>query len=92
MKSNSRFASKLVPLAIGLIALTVIVVFAVQALTKATEIPFSAIERTIQAQNGEMVTLKEMSDGTIYIETPKQKYVSHFRPNSPLVEELVEKY
>ena len=92
MKSNSRFASKLVPLAIGLIVLTVIVVFAVQALTKATELPFSAIERTIQAQNGEMVTLKEMSDGTIYIETPKQKYVSHFRPNSPLVEELVEKY
>ncbi|MFK4998339.1 hypothetical protein ACI2OX_16535 [Bacillus sp. N9] len=39
-----------------------------------------------------MVTLKEMSNGTLYIDTPAGKYISHFRPNSPLVEQLVEKY
>ncbi|MBS4179331.1 AAA family ATPase [Lederbergia citrea] len=92
MKSNSRIASKIVPLAIGFVVVVACIVWAVLATNKGTVIPFSAIEKTIQAQNGELVTLKEMSDGTLYIDTPDGKFVSYFRPNSPLVEELVGKY
>ncbi|MEK3890138.1 AAA family ATPase [Bacillus sp. FSL K6-3431] len=92
MKSNSKIASKIVPLAIGFIVIVACVVWALLTGDKGTVIPFSAIEKTIQAQNGELITLKEMANGTLYIETPEEKFVSHFRPNSPLVEELVEKY
>ncbi|CAM3906940.1 AAA family ATPase [Lederbergia lenta] len=92
MKTNSRIAAKIVPLAIGFIVIVACVAWAVWTANKGTVIPFSAIEKTIQAQNGELVTLKEMSNGTLHIETPDGKFVSHFRPNSPLVEELVEKY
>ena len=92
MKSNSRFSSKIVPLAIGLIVITVCIVSAILFANKGTVIPFSSMEKTIQSQNGELVTLKEMSNGTLYLYTPEGKFVSHFRPNSPKVEELVEKY
>lgn len=92
MKSHSKVTSKIVPLAIGLIVLTACIVWAVLAMNKGTVIPFSDIEKTIQAQGGETVTLKELANGTLYIYTPEGKFISQFRPNSPLVEELVSKY
>lgn len=92
VRSNSRIATKIVPLAIGIAVVVALTLWAVLTMNKGTVIPFSAIEKTIQAQHGELVTLKEMSNGTIYIDTPQGKYISHFRPNSPLVEQLVNKY
>ncbi|MCJ7840781.1 AAA family ATPase [Lederbergia sp. NSJ-179] len=92
MKSDFKITTKVAPLVIGLILIVSLTIWAVVSIHKGTVIPFSSIEKVIQAQNGEMVDLKELADGTIYINTPEGKYVSHFRPNSPKVEELVEKY
>ncbi|WP_144461326.1 AAA family ATPase [Siminovitchia fortis] len=92
MKSNSKFTTKIVPLAIGLIVIAACIVWAVQTMDKGTVIPFSEMESTIQAQNGELVSLKETSDGTLYLKTPNGKFISHVRPNSQMVEKLVETY
>ncbi|RWR12884.1 AAA family ATPase [Siminovitchia fortis] len=92
MKTNSKFTTKIVPLAIGLIVIAACIVWAVQTMDKGTVIPFSEMESTIQAQNGELVSLKETSDGTLYLKTPNGKFISHVRPNSQMVEKLVETY
>ncbi|MFS0615952.1 AAA family ATPase [Lederbergia ruris] len=82
----------MVPLVIGLILIAGLTFWSIFSINKGEVIPFSSIEKVIQAENGDVVSLKEMADGTIYIKTPEGKYISHFRPNSPKVEELVEKY
>nr|WP_144928282.1 AAA family ATPase [Paenibacillus bovis] len=92
MKSNSRISAKLIPLVIGFVSVVAATIWAFSTMNSGKVIPFSSIEDTIQAQNGELVTLTEKVDGTIYIDTPDGKFISHFRPNSPLVEELVQKY
>ncbi|MBD8004828.1 AAA family ATPase [Bacillus norwichensis] len=93
MKSNSKFTTKIVPLAIGLIVIVAAcIVWAVQTMDKGTVIPFSKMEDTIKAQSGELVSLKETSDGTLYLKTSEGKFISHVRPNSQMVEKLVETY
>ncbi|VEF48983.1 ATP-dependent metalloprotease FtsH [Bacillus freudenreichii] len=92
MKSNSKITMKIVPIAIGLIVIAACIVWAVQTMDKGTVIPFSEMESTIQAQNGELVSLKETSDGTLYLKTPDGKFISHIRPNSQMVEKLIETY
>ena len=59
---------------------------------KGIAISFSNLEKTIQAENGQQVSLKEMSDGTLYLQTKDALYVTQVRPQSQLVEQLVEKY
>ncbi|MFD1707751.1 AAA family ATPase [Siminovitchia sediminis] len=93
MKSNSTFTKKIVPLAIGVIVIVAAcIVWAIQTMDKGTVIPFKEMEATIQAQNGELVSLKETSDGTLYLKTPDGEYISHVRPNSQTVEDLVQTY
>lgn len=59
---------------------------------KGIPVTFSKLEQTIQAQNGQTVSLKEKSDGTLYLKTKDALYVTQVRPQSQMVEELVEKY
>lgn len=92
MKSNSKITAKIIPLAIGMIVVAACIAWAVQSFDRGTVIPFSQMEKTIQAQNGKLVSLKETSDGTLYLKTPEGKFISHVRPNSPMVEKLVQTY
>ncbi|WP_340083868.1 AAA family ATPase [Siminovitchia sp. FSL H7-0308] len=93
MKSNSKITAKIVPLAIGVIVIAACIVWAVQSFDRGTVIPFSQMEKTIQAaQSGKQVSLKETSDGTLYLKTPEGKFISHVRPDSPMVEKLVQNY
>ncbi len=92
VKSNSKFTTKIVPLAIGLIVIAACIVWVVQTMDKGTVIPFSQMEATIKAQNGELVSLKETSDGTLYLKTQDGKFISHVRPNSQMVDKLIETY
>ncbi|HBZ09913.1 MAG TPA: ATP-binding protein [Bacillus bacterium] len=92
VKSNSKFTTKIVPLAIGLIVIVACIVWVVQTMDKGTVIPFSQMEATIKAQNGELVSLKETSDGTLYLKTQDGKFISHVRPNSQMVDKLIETY
>ncbi|WP_253724357.1 AAA family ATPase [Sporosarcina sp. HYO08] len=55
-------------------------------------ISFSEMEKTIQAEHGPSVQLKELSDGTLYLQTADQLYVTKVRPHSQIVEQLVGKY
>jgi cell division protease FtsH len=68
------------------------IVWAVQSFDRGTAIPFSQMEETIQAQNGKLVSLKETSDGTLYLKTPEGTFISQVRPNSPVVDDLVQTY
>lgn len=92
MKSNSILTTKNITIVIGLIVVMSLALWAILTFNKGTELPISAVEELIQAQNGDWVSMKEMSNGTLKIKTADGKYISHFRPNSPLVEKLVETY
>ncbi len=94
MRSNSKITMKIVPLVIGAIFLIALIVWAVLTVNKGTVIPFSQMEQTIQdqIQSGQTVSLKETSDGTLYLNTEDGKFITHVRPHSPLVESLVETY
>jgi len=59
---------------------------------KGIAVSFSELEKKIQAQNDQVVSLKETSNGTLYLQTKGEQYVTQVRPESQLVEQLVEKY
>ncbi|WWS90271.1 AAA family ATPase [Sporosarcina psychrophila] len=59
---------------------------------KGIAVSFSELEKTIQAQNDQVVSLKETSNGTLFLQTKDEQYVTQVRPESQLVEQLVEKY
>lgn len=59
---------------------------------KGIELTFSELEKVIQAQNDNSITLKESSNGTLYVKTEDRQYTTQVRPQSQLVEQLVEKY
>lgn len=64
----------------------------IQTTHKEISIPFSSVEKTIQAQNGRAITLTEQADGSLYMKAGDHEYVSHIPPNSQVIEKLVEKY
>ena len=64
----------------------------IQTTHKEISIPFSSVEKTIQAQNGKAVTLTEQADGSLYMKAGGNEYISHIPPNSQVIEKLVEKY
>ncbi|MBO0589299.1 AAA family ATPase [Sporosarcina sp. E16_8] len=59
---------------------------------KGIAVSFSEFENTIQAQNNQVVSLKETSSGALYLQTKEGQYVTQVRPDSQLVEQLVGKY
>ena len=59
---------------------------------KESKVSFSELEKTIQAQNDQLYLLKKRLDGTLYLKTKDGQYVTQVRPQSQLVEQLVEKY
>ncbi|MFJ5625003.1 AAA family ATPase [Peribacillus loiseleuriae] len=92
MNANSRFVSKFLPIFVALLVIISGVLLYVVNQSQKTEIPFSSVESTIAAQNGELVTLKENQNGTLTLTTPEGSYISHVPPNSQLVNKLVETY
>lgn len=91
-KSNKKVVSKFIPLITAFILVIAAVVWVIQATNKETAIPFSNLEKTIQAQNGKTVSLTEEADGSLHLVANTGKYVSHIPPNSQMINKLVEKY
>lgn len=56
------------------------------------DVSFSEFEKTIQAQEGQQLSLKETADGTLSLRTQDGLFVTQVRPQSQLAEQLVEKY
>ena len=92
MKPISTFATKIVILVLLVVGTAASVGWYVFDANKGIAISFSDLEKTIQAENGQQVSLKEKSDGTVYLQTKDALYVTQVRPQSQLVEQLVEKY
>ncbi|RFU61050.1 AAA family ATPase [Peribacillus glennii] len=92
MKSNSTLVSKLLPVILACVVAITGIAWYIFGNAKETAIPFSSIEKTIQAQNGKPVTLEEKRNGAIYLTTEDGKYVSNVPPNSQMIDKLIEKY
>jgi cell division protease FtsH len=91
-KSSKKVVSKFIPLITAFILVIAAIVWVIQTTNKETALPFSEMEKTIQAQNGKTVSLTEEVDGSLHLVTDHGKYVSHIPPNSQMINTLVEKY
>lgn len=60
--------------------------------SQVTTIPFSSVENTIKAQEGQNVSIKEKPNGKLVISIADGTYVSHIPPNSQMVNKLVSTY
>lgn len=92
MKILSTFAAKIVILVLLVIGTVASIGWYVIGEQEGVAISFAELEKTIQAQNGKGVSLKETSDGTLYLQTNDGLYVTQVRPQSQLAEQLVERY
>ncbi|PLS02818.1 AAA family ATPase [Neobacillus cucumis] len=92
MNESKKIVSKFIPLVTALIIVIAGIVWYIQTSHNEIAIPFSSVEKTIQAQNGKVITLTEHADGSLYMKAGQTEYVSHIPPNSQVIEKLVEKY
>ncbi|KAA0965475.1 AAA family ATPase [Sporosarcina sp. ANT_H38] len=92
MKLISKFATKIIVLVLLVTGIVASVGWYFFDANKGIAVSFSELEKTIQAQNDRVVSLKETSNGTVYLQTKDEQYVTQVRPESQLVEQLVEKY
>ncbi|MFS0688635.1 AAA family ATPase [Sporosarcina sp. 179-K 8C2 HS] len=92
MKPNSKFATKIVVLVVLVIGIAASVGWYVSGANKGMNVSFSEFEKTIQAQEGQPLSLKEKADGTLQLKTEEGLYVTQVRPQSQLAEQLVEQY
>jgi cell division protease FtsH len=91
-ESSKKVVSKLIPLITAFILVVAGILWIIQTSNNEVAVPFSSIEKMIQAQNGKTVSLTEEADGSLHLETQEGKYVSHIPPNSQMINKLVEKY
>jgi cell division protease FtsH len=91
-KSTRKVVSKLFPLFAAFILVIAGFIWIIQVTNNEVAIPFSSMEKTIQAQNGRTVSLTEDVDGSLHLITKDGKFVSHIPPNSQMINRLVEKY
>ena len=92
MKPNIKKVSKFIPLIAAFILVIAGIVWIIQTTNKEVAIPFSSVEKTIQAQHGKIVKIIEKPDGSLYIHAGEAIFVSHVPPNSQMIDKLVVKY
>jgi len=92
LNKSKKIVSKFIPLITAFIIVISGMIWYIQTTHKEISIPFSSVEKTIQAQNGKAVTLTEQADGSLYMKAGGNEYISHIPPNSQVIEKLVEKY
>lgn len=92
MNKSKKIVSKFVPLFAALLIIIAGLTWFLSGTNQETSIPFSKMEKVIQAENGQTVTLIENGDGSLHLVTKNGKYVSFVPPNSQMVNKLVEKY
>ncbi len=92
LNQSIRKVSKFIPLIAAFILVIAGTVWVVQTTNNEVAIPFSSVEKTIQAQQGKVVKLIEKPDGSLYIQTGEAEFISHVPPNSQMLDKLVGKY
>lgn len=84
--------SKILPFVILSFVILAGITWYVMDRNQVTTIPFSSVEKTIKAQEGQTVSIKEKPNGKLVISTIDGTYVSHIPPNSQMVNKLVSTY
>lgn len=84
--------SKILPFVILSFVILAGITWYVMDKNQVTMIPFSSVEKTIKAQEGQTVSIKEKPNGKLVISTIDGTYVSHIPPNSQMVNKLVSTY
>jgi len=92
LKPKIKKVYKFIPLIAALILVIAGIVWIIQTTNNEVAIPFSSVEKTIQAQQGKTVNIIEKPDGSLYIHAGETVYLSHVPPNSQMVDKLVVKY
>ncbi|MFZ7944258.1 AAA family ATPase [Neobacillus sp. 19] len=92
MNQSKKIVSKFIPLFAAFILIMAGISWYIQTSNSEVSIPFSSVEKTIQAQNGDPVILTERADGSLYIKAGETEFISHVPPNSDMIDKLVEKY
>jgi cell division protease FtsH len=92
VNQSKKLVSKIIPLIIALLIITLGIVWGIKTTNDKLEIPFSSVEEILQNQNGKPVVLTEHSDGSLLLEVGSIKYESHVPPNSQMIDRLVENY
>lgn len=92
LKPSIQKVSKFIPLIAAFILIIAGIIWIIQTTNNEVAIPFSSVEKTIQAQQGKVVTIIEKPDGSLYIHAGEASFVSHVPPNSQMVDKLVVKY
>jgi cell division protease FtsH len=92
VNQSKILVSKIIPLIIALLIITLGIVWGIKTTNDKLEIPFSSVEEILQNQNGKPVVLTEHSDGSLLLEVGSIKYESHVPPNSQMIDRLVENY
>jgi cell division protease FtsH len=92
VNQSKKLVSKIIPLIIALLIITLGIVWGIKTTNDKLVIPFSSVEEILQNQNGKPVVLTEHSDGSLLLEVGSIKYESHVPPNSQMIDRLVENY
>ncbi len=81
LKPISKFATKIVVLVVLVIGIVASVGWYVSGADKGTNVSFSEFEKTIQAEEGNPLSLKEKADGTLHLET-EEWTIRHTSPSA----------
>jgi cell division protease FtsH len=92
VNQSKKLVSKIIPLIIAVLIITLGIVWGIKTTNDKIEVPFSSVEEILQNQNGKPVVITEHSDGSLLLEVGSIKYESHVPPNSQMIDRLVENY
>ncbi|MEK3799062.1 AAA family ATPase [Peribacillus sp. FSL H8-0477] len=92
MNSKVKFMSKILPIVSLSFVILAGIAWYVMDKSQVTPLPFSSVEKTINAQEGQTISIKEKPNGKLVINTADGTYVSHIPPNSQMVNKLVSTY
>ncbi|AXH99971.1 AAA family ATPase [Sporosarcina sp. PTS2304] len=92
MKPISKLASKILLIVLFVTAIAAGVTWNYFQGAGGKEVSFAEMERLIASHSGDALLLKETADGELSISINNQSYITMVRPQSTLVDDLVQKY
>lgn len=92
LKPISKLASKILLVVLFVTAITAGVTWNYIQSTSGKEISFAQMEKLIASHSGKALLLNETADGKLSVTSDNQTYITMVRPQSTLVDELVQKY
>ncbi|MDV6377822.1 AAA family ATPase [Sporosarcina sp. GW1-11] len=92
MKPISKLASKILLIVLFVTAIAAGVTWNYLQEAGGNEISFAEMEKLIASHSGDALLLSESADGTLSVAIDNQTYLTKVRPQSTLVDDLVQKY